>query len=74
MCLSVPAQVIEIEPSGWKARVDYLGSVVVVGIALLENVELGQYVLVHAGEAIQLIDMETALDGIALWKEMIDKT
>ncbi|TRY24961.1 HypC/HybG/HupF family hydrogenase formation chaperone [Brevibacillus sp. LEMMJ03] len=73
MCLSVPAKVLLVEPSGWRARVEYLGSEMVVGIGLLEEVEPGQYVLVHAGEAIQVMDRDAALDAIELWKEMIDK-
>ncbi|KZE43343.1 hypothetical protein AV540_25300 [Brevibacillus parabrevis] len=72
MCLSVPAKVLAIEPSGWRAKVDYLGSEIVVGIGLLGRVELGQYVLVHAGEAIQVMDQDAALDAIELWKEMIN--
>lgn len=72
MCLSVPAKVLAIEPSGWRARVDYLGSELIVGIGLLVNVEPEQYVLVHAGEAIQVMDNQAALDGIELWKEMMN--
>jgi len=51
--------------------VDYLGARFIVGVALLECVQPGQYVLVHAGEAIQILDEEKALDGLALWKEML---
>lgn len=71
MCLSVPAKVLLIESCGWLAKVDYLGSEIIVGIGLLEHVEVGDYVLVHAGEAIQVMDQDAALDAIELWKEMI---
>lgn len=71
MCLSVPAIVIEVYEKEKQAKVDYMGSRFKVGIALLEQVEEGQYVLVHAGEAIQIVDEERALDGLALWKEML---
>lgn len=74
MCLSVPARVLLIEPAGWRAKVEYLGSEIVVGIGLLDSVEPGQYVLVHAGEAIQVMDQEAARDAIDLWKEMINQT
>jgi len=43
----------------------------VVGIALLERVEPDQYVLVHAGEAIQVIDEELAEETIQLWEGWI---
>ncbi|CAH8713066.1 HypC/HybG/HupF family hydrogenase formation chaperone [Paenibacillus thiaminolyticus] len=71
MCLSVPAQVLEVYPKDWEAKVDYLGARFMVGIRLLEQVNPGEYVLVHAGEAIQIVDEEKALDGLALWKEML---
>lgn len=71
MCLSVPTRVIEVYEKERQAKVDYMGSRFTVGIALLEHVEEGQYVLVHAGEAIQIVDEERALDGLALWKEML---
>lgn len=71
MCLSVPTRVIEVYEAEKQAKVEYMGSRFKVGIALLEQVEEGQYVLVHAGEAIQIVDEEGALDGLALWKEML---
>ncbi|MGE5702534.1 MAG: HypC/HybG/HupF family hydrogenase formation chaperone [Clostridia bacterium] len=71
MCLSVPAKVIEIFPQEWRARVDYLGSSKIVGIGLLESVELDQYVLVHAGEAIQIVDEESARLSLEVWKEVL---
>lgn len=74
MCLSVPAKVLVIEPSGWRARVEYLGSEIVVGIGLLDTVLPGQYVLVHAGDAISVMDEDAALDAIDLWREMLEHT
>ncbi|MFC7442973.1 HypC/HybG/HupF family hydrogenase formation chaperone [Laceyella putida] len=52
---------------------DYLGSIVTVGITLLEHIEPNEYVLIHAREAIQVIDQEMALESISLWKEMLEK-
>lgn len=43
-----------------------------VGVELLEVVETGQYVLVHAGEAIQVIDEEQAIQSLDLWKELLE--
>lgn len=71
MCLSVPTKVIEVFANDQQARVDYLGARFIVGITLVDLVEPGQYVLVHAGEAIQILDEERAMDGLALWKEML---
>lgn len=71
MCLSVPAKVLEIDRMENRAKVDYLGSHMTVGIALLDEVKKEQYVLVHAGEAIQVIDEELAEESIILWKRWI---
>ncbi|MBP1931105.1 HypC/HybG/HupF family hydrogenase formation chaperone [Ammoniphilus resinae] len=73
MCLSVPAKIIEIGSSGWQAKVDYLGSHIDVGISLLDRVEVGQYVLVHVGEAIQVVDEELAKESIEIWKGWLDE-
>lgn len=69
MCLAVPAQVIEVDSARSTARVDYLGSQIQIGTALLEAVTPGDYVLVHVGEAIAVIDQTHAQEGIALWRE-----
>ncbi|WCN37435.1 HypC/HybG/HupF family hydrogenase formation chaperone [Aneurinibacillus uraniidurans] len=72
MCLSVPAKVVEVYLQEWRAKVDYLGSTKIVGIGLLEQVEIDQYVLVHAGEAIQVIDESSARNSLDVWKEVLD--
>lgn len=71
MCLSVPAKVLEVYDALLRAKVEYFGTQMVVGVALLEQVAPGQYILVHAGEAIQVIDEERAQETIQLWKGWI---
>ncbi|RXT07954.1 HypC/HybG/HupF family hydrogenase formation chaperone [Ammoniphilus sp. CFH 90114] len=71
MCLSVPAKILEVDVIRLRAKVEYFGTQMVVGIALLEQVEPDQYVLVHAGEAIQVIDEEQAQETLELWKGWI---
>lgn len=68
MCLAVPAQVLRVDSESTSAQVDYLGSQIVVGVALLESVSPGQFVLVHAGEAIGVVDPDGAQESLALWK------
>jgi len=72
MCLAVPAKVIEV--SGNLAKVDF-GSGVLreVDITLVEKPEKGDYVLVHAGYAIQLLDEEEAEETLRLWREFLEK-
>jgi len=58
MCLAIPAKVITID--GSIAKVDMMGNERVVSIDLVPEVEIGGYVLVHAGFAIGIIDAEFA--------------
>lgn len=59
MCLAVPSKVIEI--NDMVARVDVDGVVRETSIMLLEDVNIGDYVIVHAGFAINKIDEAAAL-------------
>ncbi|MBK1690916.1 HypC/HybG/HupF family hydrogenase formation chaperone [Ectothiorhodospira mobilis] len=59
MCLAVPAEVKERLP-GDRARVDLGGVCKTVSTALLEEVSVGDYVLVHVGFAISRLDAEEA--------------
>ena len=58
MCLSVPSQVISIE--GDMAEVSVGGIVFKAGLQILDDVNVGDYVLLHAGFAIQKIREEEA--------------
>lgn len=70
MCLSVPAKVIEIDNHVGKADVD--GNIVDVNLMMVQGVEVGDYVLVHAGFAIQKYEREEALETIKLLREVFD--
>ena len=72
MCLSVPARVIKIFAEERKAEVDYFGSLKTISIGLLDDVEIDQYVLVHAGEGIQILDDANAQASLAVWKEVLE--
>jgi len=65
MCLGVPMKVIEILPD-YKARVEAGSVSIEISTQLLENVELGQYVIVHAGFAIQAMDSRSAGETLNL--------
>jgi hydrogenase expression/formation protein HypC len=43
-----------------------------VGLQLLESPRLGDYVLVHAGFAIQKVDEKEALETLQLWREILE--
>ena len=64
MCLAVPARVEVIE--GNEAKVNLAGTILRTSLDLLDNVIVGDYVLVHAGYAIQKIDEEEAKKTLEL--------
>lgn len=68
MCLAIPARVIEVQ--GHLATVDIIGNKRSIGISLTPEVRQGDYVLVHAGFSIQVIDKEEAQATLALLEEM----
>lgn len=70
MCLGVPAKVIEIE--GERALVDVMGSRMYVGIFFVPEVRIGNYVLLHAGQAITVVDEEYAKESIEEWRNVLD--
>lgn len=69
MCLAIPGKVTEI--NGAKAVVDYGGVQREVDISLVEP-KIGDYVIVHAGFAIQLLDKQDAEETLAIFKELLD--
>ena len=71
MCVAYPGKVLSIENN--HARVDFTGSVVPVNISMVD-VAPGDYVLVHAGMAIQKVETEEAKEWIALFRDLEDAT
>ena len=69
MCVAIPGEVIEID--GNTAKVEVSGSVVPARIDLMsDEVEVGDYLLVHAGFAINKVDKQEAEETRALWEEL----
>jgi hydrogenase expression/formation protein HypC len=68
MCLSIPARVESID--GKEAKVSFSGSTLRISLQLLENIEIGDYVLVHAGYAIQKVDADEAQKTLDLLKQI----
>ena len=69
MCLAIPARVSEIL-EGDQAIVDLGGVRKDVSLALLDDVNIGDYVIVHVGYALQKLDPEEAEKTLALFAEM----
>ena len=68
MCLAIPMKVIEVE--GEEALVEIGGVKKKVIINLVKDVKIGDYLIVHAGFAIQKLDEKEALETLKLLKEM----
>lgn len=73
MCLAIPARVVQInriDPAIDTAVVELGGVMREVSIALVPEVEVGDYVLVHVGYAISKIDPQEAEETLRLMTEM----
>lgn len=68
MCLAIPARVIAILPGGL-ARAEVGGIVKDVNLSLVDDVEVGDYVIVHVGFALSKLDPEEARATLALFAE-----
>jgi hydrogenase expression/formation protein HypC len=68
MCLAVPGKILSIE--GKDADVDFGGVTRKVNVSLVKA-DIGEYVIIHAGFAIQVVDREEAEETIKIWEEML---
>jgi hydrogenase expression/formation protein HypC len=68
MCLAIPARVVEIQEND-VAIVDLGGVRKDISLALLEDVAVGDYVIVHVGYALTRLDAEEAAKTLALMAE-----
>lgn len=75
MCLAIPGKVIEItEENGIQmGRIDYAGTVNSACLAYVPEVKIGQYVIVHAGFALSVVDEEEAKKTLELFDEITAK-
>jgi len=70
MCLAIPAKVMNL--NGDKAGVDFgQGVLREVNVSLVEA-KVGDYVLVHAGYAIQVIEEQEAKETLSLWNSILE--
>jgi hydrogenase expression/formation protein HypC len=68
MCLAVPLKLIEIK--GKEAVGESLGMRRSVRVDFIENPQIGDYVIVHAGFAIERLPEAQALEDIGAWEEV----
>jgi hydrogenase expression/formation protein HypC len=75
MCLAVPGKILSVEgddPLLRCGRVDFSGTVMQVNLAYVPEAKVGDYVLVHVGFAINMIDEEEANKVFQYLREMGD--
>ena len=72
MCLAVPGKVIEISLDGpiLMGKIDFGGVIREVCLEAVPEVELGNYVIVHAGFALNVLSEEEARDSLQAFKEL----
>ncbi len=75
MCLGMPGKVIEIteEDGLLMGKVDYSGSVSTTCLSYCGDVEVGQYVIVHAGFAISVLDEDSAKETLEYFRQMAEE-
>ena len=70
MCLAVPLKLIEI--NGNDAVGESMGMRRAIRVDFIENPQPGDYVIVHAGFAIERLPEQQALDDLEAWEEVRD--
>lgn len=68
MCLAIPAKIVNIDNQS--ATVEVGGVTRQASIVLLPDARLGNYILIHAGFAISLVDEAEALETIKLFEQL----
>ncbi len=71
MCLAVPMKIIEINGDD-TGKVEANDATYNVNLSLIDKPQLGDYVLIHAGFAIDRLDQEEANKRIELFKELAE--
>ena len=72
MCIAAPAHVIEIDREENLLVADFGGARQQAKLDLLPEVEVGDYVLIHAGFAIEKLTEEAAKESLEAWEELLD--
>jgi hydrogenase expression/formation protein HypC len=75
MCLAIPGKVIEkYSDAGLDmGKIDFNGSISEVCLAYVPEVEIGQYVYIHAGFAISILDEKEAEEVFATWRDFAER-
>ena len=72
MCIAAPAQIVEINREDNYLFADFGGARQQAKMDLLPDVEIGDYVLIHAGYAIEKLSEEAAQESLEAWEELLE--
>ena len=73
MCLAVPMKLIEMTGEG-TGRVDSGGVKTDVSLMMIPDARLGDYIIIHAGFGIEVLDSEEARIRLDLFRELAEAT
>jgi hydrogenase expression/formation protein HypC len=70
MCIAAPAQIVEIKDN--VATVDFGGVRQQAKLDLVGDLDVGRYVLVHSGYAIEVLTQQEAEESLEAWDELLE--
>lgn len=72
MCIAAPARIVKIDREANVLYADFGGARQAAKMDLLPDVEIGEYVLIHAGYAIEKLSEEAAKESLEAWEELLE--
>ena len=72
MCIAAPAKIVESDKESNMCAADFGGVRQNAKLDLLPDVEVGDYVLIHAGYAIEKLSEEAAKESLESWDELLE--
>ena len=70
MCLAVPMKILQLEGTTAHAEIDGVSREV--SVQLIDNPQVGDYIIVHAGFAIEKVDPHEARETLVLMRELAE--
>lgn len=70
MCLAIPLKIVELD--GVRAVGEAMGMRREMRVDFIDEPKLGEYVIVHAGFAIERLGQQQALENLEAWEEVAD--
>lgn len=70
MCIAIPGEIIELTKTS--AKVTIMGAETIVNIQLIDSPEIGEFVLIHAGCAIEKVDKNYSDNYFDMIKTLFD--